>query len=74
VGCGGGDSGTATAPAGGAETSSMAIKEDSAFHATVFVGKHTDFDMLVRNVGTVDIPNVAILFDDGGKFLDVYTV
>jgi hypothetical protein len=72
VGCG--DGGAGNPVTGGGETSTMAIKEDSAFHATVFVGKLTDFDMSVKNLGTLDIPNLAILFDDGDKLLDVYTV
>jgi hypothetical protein len=72
VGCG--DSGAGNPATGGGETPTMAIAVDSASHAKVFVGKLTDFDLSIKNVGTVDIPNLTVLFDDGDKFLDDYTV
>jgi hypothetical protein len=72
VGCGA--SGAGNGAGSGGETSNMAIALDSASHAKVFVGKLTDFDLSIKNVGTVDIPNLTVLFDDGDKFLDDYTV
>jgi hypothetical protein len=53
---------------------SMAISDDSSFHATVSVGRITDFDFTIKDVGTVDIPSLDIMFDGGDKFLDHYTV
>lgn len=68
VGCG--DGGGASS----GDTANMAIAVGSASHKTVFVGKLTDFDLSIKNVGMVDIPSLAVLFDDGDKFLDDYTV
>jgi hypothetical protein len=68
VGCG--DSGGAS----GGDNSNMAISFDSASHKTVIVGQLTDFDLTIDNVGKADIPKLGIMFDDGDRFLDHYTV
>lgn len=66
-GCG--DSGGATG-----DDTSMAISDDSSYASTVTVGRITTFDFTIKDVGTVDIPSLGIMFDDGDHFLDDYTV
>jgi hypothetical protein len=68
VGCG--DSGGAT----GGGNADMAISFTSSFNATVIVGQLADFDLTIVNVGKADIPNLGVMFDDGDRFLDHYTV
>ena len=52
----------------------MAIALESEYEQMVSVGRPTGFDFTVRNIGTADIPNLAILFDEGDRFLNYYTV
>jgi membrane associated rhomboid family serine protease len=54
--------------------SSTAISIDDRFSPTATVGATSDFDFTVKNVGTTNITNLTILFDDGDRFLDHYTV
>ena len=54
--------------------SSTAISIDSRYSRTASVGATSDFDFTVKNVGTTNITNLTILFDDGDHFLDHYTV
>jgi hypothetical protein len=55
--------------------SSTAISIDgSLYPRTATVGAPSDFDFTVKNVGTTQITNLTILFDDGDRFLDHYTV
>ena len=54
--------------------SSTAISIDSRYPLTASVGAPSDFDFTVKNVGTTNITNLTILFDDGDHFLDHYTV
>jgi len=58
----------------GHNTSKTAISTDSQYRGTAIVGVVSDFDISVKNGGTTDIANVTILFDDGDRFLDHYTV
>jgi hypothetical protein len=68
VACGG-SVGTVTV-----DTSKMKISIASTFTGSVPVGSPTDFNMDITDVGTVDIPNLSILFDTPDRFLDKYTV
>jgi hypothetical protein len=52
----------------------MAISFDSASHKAAIVGLLSEFDVTIGNVGKADIPNLGIMFDDGDRFLDHYTV
>ena len=54
--------------------SSTAISLDGQYLGTATVGTPSNFDFTVRNVGTAQISNLTILFDDGDRFLDHYTV
>jgi membrane associated rhomboid family serine protease len=54
--------------------SSTAISIDGHYSKTATVGAPSDFDFTVKNVGTTHITNLTILFDDGDRFLDHYTV
>lgn len=54
--------------------SSTAVSVDGHYSATATVGATSDFDFTVKNVGTTHIANLTILFDDGDRFLDHYTV
>jgi membrane associated rhomboid family serine protease len=54
--------------------SSTAISIDGQYSRTATVGAPSDFDFTVKNVGTTQITNLTILFDDGDRFLDHYTV
>jgi membrane associated rhomboid family serine protease len=54
--------------------SSTAISIDAPYSPTATVGAPSDFDFTVKNVGTTQITNLTILFDDGDHFLDHYTV
>ena len=56
------------------DTSKMMVKTESTFTLSVPVGSPTDFDIDVKDVGTVDIPNLTIIFDDGDRFMDDYTI
>ena len=68
VACGG-SIGTVTV-----DTTNMKISVDSTFTASVPNGSPTGFDLDIKDVGTADIPNLNILFNDGDRFLDKYTV
>ena len=55
--------------------SSTAISiHGSKYLRTATVGAASDFDFTVKNVGTTRITNLTILFDEGDRFLDHYTV
>jgi membrane associated rhomboid family serine protease len=54
--------------------SSTAISVGGQYLPTATVGVPSDFKFTVRNVGTTHITNVTILFDDGDRFLDHYSV
>jgi membrane associated rhomboid family serine protease len=54
--------------------SSTAISIDSRYSPTAIVGAPSDFDFTVKDVGTTRITNLTILFDEGDRFLDHYTV
>ena len=54
--------------------SSPAISIDSQYSPTATVGAPSDFHFTVKNVGTTHITNLTILFDEGDRFLDHYTV
>jgi hypothetical protein len=69
VACGGSSGTTAVV-----DTSKMMVSFESTFIKSVQVGNPTDFNLDVKDVGTVDIPNLDLLFDDGDRFLDKYTV
>jgi hypothetical protein len=56
------------------DTTNMKISVNSTFTTTVPVGSPTSFDMDIKDVGTDDIPNLSIIFDDGDRFMDKYTV
>jgi len=56
------------------DTTNMLISVTSTFTPSVPVGTPTTFNMDIKAVGTVDIPNLSILFDDGDHFMDKYTV
>lgn len=71
VGCGGSVGTAAPSPV---DTSKMMVSLDSTFTRSVPVGSPTDFDIDVKDVGTVDIPNLTVIFDDGDRFMDLYTV
>lgn len=71
VGCGGSVGTAAPSPV---DTSKMMVSLDSTFTRSVPVSSPTDFDIDVKDVGTVDIPNLTVIFDDGDRFMDLYTV
>lgn len=52
----------------------MKISINSTFTNSVPVGVSTAFDIDVQDVGTVDIPNLYLVFDAGEHFLDKYTI
>jgi len=52
----------------------MKISIDSTFIKSVTVGKSTGFDLDIQDVGTVDIPDLYLIFDAGDRFLDKYTI
>lgn len=56
------------------DTKNMLIKIDSTFIKSVPVGQSTDFDLDIQDVGTVDIPDLYLIFDAGDHFLDKYTI
>jgi hypothetical protein len=56
------------------DTSKMMVSLDSTFTRSVPVGSPTSFDIDVKDVGAVDIPNLTVIFDDGDRFMDNYTV
>ena len=82
VACGGGSSGTATVPTPSpsiptpapTDTKNMKIQIDSTFIKSVPVGKSTGFDLDIQDVGTVDIPDLYLIFDAGDRFMDKYTI
>jgi hypothetical protein len=71
VACGGSVGTAAPSPV---DTSKMMVSLDSTFILSVPVGSPTDFNIDVKDVGTVDIPNLTIIFDDGDRFMDDYTI
>jgi hypothetical protein len=82
VACGGGSSGTASvqtpsppiptpAPT---DSKNMKIQIDSTFIRSVRVGQSTGFDLDIQDVGTVDIPDLYLIFDAGDRFMDKYTI
>jgi len=82
VACGGSPS-TATVPTptpsplptpSPTDTKNMKIAIDSTFIKSVSVGQSTDFDLDIQDVGTVDIPDLYLIFDAGDRFLDKYTI
>jgi hypothetical protein len=52
----------------------MKISIDSTFIKSVPVGQSTDFALDIQDVGTVDIPDLYLIFDAGDPFLDKYTI
>jgi hypothetical protein len=52
----------------------MLVTVDSTFIKSVAVGSSTNFDLDIKDVGTVDIPNLDLIFDAGDLFLDKYTI
>jgi hypothetical protein len=52
----------------------MKISIDSTFTKSVPVAVSTDFDLDIQDVGSVDIPNLYLIFDAGDRFLDKYTI
>jgi hypothetical protein len=56
------------------DTKNMKISIDSTFIKTVSVGQSTDFSLDIQDVGTVDIPDLYLIFDAGDRFLDKYTI
>jgi hypothetical protein len=56
------------------DTANMKIAIDSTFIKSVPVGVSTNFDLDIQDVGTVDIPNLSLVFDDGDRFMDKYTI
>jgi hypothetical protein len=54
--------------------SSTAISIQSRYFPTATVGAPTEFDLTLKNVGTTNITNLTILFDEGDHFLDHYAV
>lgn len=71
VACGGS---VGTVPPPTVDTSKMMVAIQSTFTLSVPVGAPTNFDIDVKDVGTVDIPNLTVIFDDGDRFMDNYTV
>jgi hypothetical protein len=56
------------------DTKSMKISIASTFIASVPAGVSTNFDLDIQDVGTVDIPNLYLIFDAGDLFMDKYTL
>jgi hypothetical protein len=52
----------------------MKILIASTFIRSVPVGQSTGFDLDIQDVGTVDIPNLYLVFDAGDHFMDKYTI
>jgi len=52
----------------------MKIQIDSTFIKSVPVGQSTGFDLDIQDVGTVDIPDLYLIFDAGDRFMDKYTI
>jgi len=71
VACGGSVGTVASSPV---DTSHMMVSIQSTFTRNVPVGSPTNFDIDVKDVGTVDIPNLTIIFDDGDRFMNNYTI
>jgi hypothetical protein len=67
----GGSAGTATTKV---DTTKMKIAVDSTYHQAAQVGTPSNFNITIKDVGTSDIPNLNVLFDEGDRFLDKYTV
>jgi hypothetical protein len=55
-------------------TKNMQISIASTFVASVPVAVSTTFDLDIQDVGTVDIPNLYVIFDAGDLFMDKYTI
>ncbi|HEY8839126.1 MAG TPA: hypothetical protein VIO80_00495 [Candidatus Dormibacteraeota bacterium] len=56
------------------DTKNMKILIASTFIRSVSVGQSTGFDLDIQDVGTVDIPNLYLIFDAGDLFMDKYTI
>lgn len=56
------------------DTKSMQISIASTFVQSVPVGVSTTFALDIQDVGTVDIPNLYLIFDAGDLFMDKYTI
>ena len=56
------------------DTTKMIIAIDSTFIKSVPVSVSTTFDLDIQDVGTVDIPNLYLIFNAGDLFLDKYTI
>jgi hypothetical protein len=56
------------------ETKDMQISIASTFVPSVPVASSTTFDLDIQDVGTVDIPNLYLIFDTGDLFMDKYTI
>lgn len=74
VACGGSVGTVSTPSPSPVDTSKMMVSLDSTFTRSVPVGAPTNFDIDVKDVGSVDIPNLTVIFDDGDRFMDNYTV
>ena len=55
-------------------TKSMLISIASTFVESVPVAVSTKFDLDIQDVGTVDIPNLYLIFDAGDLFMDKYSI
>ncbi len=55
-------------------TKNMKISIASTFIASVPVAVSTSFDLDIQDVGTIDIPNLYLIFDAGDLFMDKYTL
>jgi hypothetical protein len=56
------------------DTKNMKISIASTFIASVPVAVSTSFDLDIQDVGTIDIPNLYLIFDAGDLFMDKYTL
>jgi hypothetical protein len=56
------------------DTKNMKISIASTFVASVPVAVSTTFDLDIQDVGTIDIPNLYLIFDAGDLFMDKYTI
>jgi hypothetical protein len=56
------------------DTTKMKISVESTYHKAAQVGTPSNFNLTIKDVGTVDIPTLNVLFDEGDRFLDKYAV
>jgi hypothetical protein len=56
------------------DTKNMKILIASTFIRSVPVGQSTGYDLDIQDVGTVDIPNLYLVFDAGDHFMDKDTI